>query len=202
MWIEKTPDHRLYLPEIERHVPGARFVHVVREGMDVLAKIADANLHCNDNHGFGGGTKPWAQRRNQAATIHARSLDRPNHHVVFLDDFIRDTRSAWLRLCAALALDGGVPLADSCEQPIADFAREPWRGHAIGGTLSPPRRKAATLLGPDLQDWLSRQLVSLEPLRRRCRERDRHGAGRGGRPISRARTAGFARPAPRTTGPA
>ncbi len=50
LWIEKTPNHLLYLPEIAHHIPDACFVHVIRCGVDVLASIADANLHFDDNH--------------------------------------------------------------------------------------------------------------------------------------------------------
>jgi hypothetical protein len=168
-WIEKTPNHLLYISEIEQYVPDARFVHVVRPGLDVLASIADANLHYDDNHGFGGDAKLWANRWNRAVAIHRRHIGRPNHHVVFLDDFVRDTAGEWRRLCEALALDPQAPLDQACGQPVADLADEPWKRQAVHGRLRPPRSKAQALFGPELLAWLSQRLVALEPLREQCR---------------------------------
>lgn len=195
MWIEKTPNHLLYIPEIERHVPEACFVHVIRDGLDVVASIADANLHYDNNHGFGGGAKLWAHRWNRAMTLHARHVGRPNHHFVFLEDLVRDTPREWRRLCGALRLDPDAPLAEAGAQPIADLADEPWKRQAVQGTPRAPRSKAGALFGPGLLDWLSKRLVPLEPLRRQCRSV-------GVRSFNPPRAAASCRPAPRTTGPA
>lgn len=39
-WAETTPAHLLHMPEIRAQVPGALFVHVVRDGRDVAASLA------------------------------------------------------------------------------------------------------------------------------------------------------------------
>lgn len=187
MWIEKTPNHLLYLPEIERAVPGVCVVHVVRNGLDVVASIADANLRYDHNHDFGGGAKHWARRWNHAMALHARHLGRPGHHFVFLDDLVRDTAHEWRRLYAALGLDPDAPLAGACTQAIADLADEPWKRQALDGEVCATRSKATALFGPDLLDWLSQRLVSIEPLRRQCRARPGGAVGVGGTAASGAR---------------
>ncbi len=202
LWIEKTPNHLLYIPEIERHVPDARFVHVIRDGLDVVASITDANLHYDDNHGFGGGAKLWAQRWNRATAIHHRHVGKPNHHFVFLDEFVGDTPRQWRRLCEALELDPDAPLAEACAQPIADLADEPWKRQAIQGNLRTPRSKARTLFGPGLLEWLSQRLVPLDPLRQQCRAAGNGDLPTGGGSFSPPRAAASARAVPRTTGPA
>lgn len=176
MWLEKTPNHLLYVPEIVRHLPDARFVHVIRPGVDVLASIADANLRFDDNHAFGGDAKQWAQRWNRAIDIHRRYVDRPGHHFVFLDDFVADTPVRWRALCLALGLDPDAPLADTCAQPVADLAEEPWKHAAVAGRPRPPRPKVDALFGPALRHWLDQRLVPLAPLRAACVERDADSA--------------------------
>ena len=46
-WVEKTPANLYAVDVIERWVPGARFVHIVREGADVVASL------CAVAHGWG-----------------------------------------------------------------------------------------------------------------------------------------------------
>ena len=168
-WIEKTPYHLLYIPEIERHVPDARFVHVIRPGEDVLASIADANLRYENNNAFGGGTVHWSRRWNRAAQIHRAHARRPHHHFVFLDDLIRDMSCEWRRLCAFLHLDAAAELDASCDQLIADLGSEPWKREAVSGLPGHARRKAESMFGPQVREWLQRQLTPYEELRRSCR---------------------------------
>lgn len=40
-WAECTPDNLLYVPEIARSFPNARFLHVVRDGRDVACSLAE-----------------------------------------------------------------------------------------------------------------------------------------------------------------
>ena len=42
VWVEKTPHHVDFLSMIPRYVPGARFVHILRDGRDVVASQIDA----------------------------------------------------------------------------------------------------------------------------------------------------------------
>ena len=168
-WIEKTPYHLLYIPEIERHVPDARFVHVIRPGEDVLASIMDANLRYEGNNAFGGGTVHWSRRWNRAAQIHREHAQQPHHHFVFLDDLTRDMHGEWRRLCAFLGIDAAAELDASCGQAIADLGDEPWKRDAVSGLPGKARHKADSLFGPQMREWLQRKLTPYEELRRSCR---------------------------------
>lgn len=41
-WVEKTPAHLFYVGWIRRWIPTAQFVHVLRDGRDVVASMVDA----------------------------------------------------------------------------------------------------------------------------------------------------------------
>jgi hypothetical protein len=41
-WVEKTPHHLFYIRLIKRYIPSAQFVHVLRDGRDVVASLVDA----------------------------------------------------------------------------------------------------------------------------------------------------------------
>lgn len=168
VWVEKTPCHLLYIPEIERHVPDARFIHVIRPGEDVLASIADANLRYEGNDAFGGGTVLWTRRWNRAAQIHHEYARQPNHHFVFLDDLLDNGEHEWRRLCEFLGLAVVAPRRDE-QVAIADLRHEPWKRDALSGLPSRPQRKAEKVFGPELRAWLRRKLTPYEELRRHCK---------------------------------
>lgn len=177
-WLEKTPYHLLYIPQIERWVEGARFIHVIRRGEDVLASVADANMRFDGNGAFGGGTVLWSRRWNRAAEIHQLNSGRPNHHFIFLEDLIADMDAEWKRLCTFLALDPDASLEHVCDQDVADVAHEPWKQGATSGIPCPTKGKAAKMFGPQVRQWLQENLQPYDDLRRSCisREQDRHAA--------------------------
>lgn len=168
MWLEKTPNHLLYIPEIEALAPDARFVHVVRRGIDVLASLADVYLRYENDEAFGGGTVHWARRWNRAMEIHSQHVGRPNHHYVFLEDLVRHPEAEWARLCAFLELPPDAPLATACQQSIADLQNEPWKLSAIEGQVREADRKVDGLFGPKMQRWLHGRLASYDDLRAQC----------------------------------
>jgi len=54
VFVEKTPSHALYIPEIVELLPHSRFIHVLRDARDTVASILAAS------RGWGRG---WAPRR-------------------------------------------------------------------------------------------------------------------------------------------
>lgn len=168
MWLEKTPNHLLYIPEIEALAPDARFVHVVRRGMDVLASLADVYLRFENDEAFGGGTVHWARRWNRAMDIHSQHVGRAHHHFVFLEDLVRQPDTEWTRLCAFLELPPDAPLDTACQQSIANLKDEPWKVAAVEGQVREADRKVDSLFGPKLQRWLHGRLASYDELHAQC----------------------------------
>lgn len=169
MWLEKTPNHLLYITEIASVAPDARFVHVVRRGEDVLASLMDVHLRFENDAAFGGGAVHWARRWNRAVAIHRQFAGHPDHHVVFLEDMVRQPDLEWARLCAFLDISASVSLDDANQQAVANLDEEPWKQSAIGGQLRPADPKVDGLFGPRMQAWLAEHLASYHDLRSLCR---------------------------------
>ncbi|HEV7779340.1 MAG TPA: sulfotransferase [Luteibacter sp.] len=170
MWIEKTPNHLLYIPEIEALVPDARFVHVIRPGADVLASLVDAYLRFENDLAFGGGTVHWARRWNHAMRLHGAHVGQARHHFIFLEDLIHHQDTEWKRLCAFLDVPAHVSLEEACNQTIANLEQEPWKQGAVSGLVLESDRKVEALFGPTMRQWLQTHLVPYEDLRARCQK--------------------------------
>jgi hypothetical protein len=163
MWLEKTPHHLHYLPEIERYLPDARVIHVIRPGVDVLASITDAELRYN-NKSFSGGLMQWVGRWNRAVEVHRSRIGVRNHHFVFLEDLMHNPAEEWQRLCKFLDLPMQVELDQTCHQNIADPKAEPWKRDALSGLPHQTESKVDSLFGPQMREWLRERLSSYEEL--------------------------------------
>jgi hypothetical protein len=71
-WVEKTPDHALYISEIKRSIPESLIVHIIRDGRDVALSLAKYGVRRFFWHGesellsFGVLWK-WMVRKGRAA---------------------------------------------------------------------------------------------------------------------------------------
>ncbi len=103
-WLEKTPIHVLAIPEIEGDVPGARFVHLVRDPMGVVASLM---RRARDHPDMFGASYQRVQvnaetiwRACTQATLDCR--DKPNHIVVYSESFVDDPETEAARVAKFL----------------------------------------------------------------------------------------------------
>lgn len=89
-WVEKTPNHVHHVDVIERYVKGARFIHIVREGADVVASLQRVTRsHPRVWHGA------WDLDRCVDAWNHAiretrRHRGKPNHVIVRYEELVAE----------------------------------------------------------------------------------------------------------------
>lgn len=164
-WLEKTPNHLLYIPEIESAVPDAYFVHVIRRGLDVIASLTDATLRFGAYQAFDGSVALWTHRWNHAMGIHASHVGRPRHHFVFLEELERDSAAVWQKLCGFLDLPADAVLGSSCGHAVADLGKEPWKHAAVDGMPCQVERKVDELFGPRIKQWLQSYLTPYDAWR-------------------------------------
>jgi len=157
-WIEKTPNHVYYVDEIERLVPGATFVHVVRRGEDALASIVDAQIGFDSFH---GSIADWTRRWNAAVRVHARCANRPNHLIVSYETFASSARER-LRVARFLGLPTRHPSA-AASLDVVDAERHPWMASAASGIIRPAERKRDAIFGPRVAAWLAQNLTDFVP---------------------------------------
>jgi hypothetical protein len=110
VWVEKTPLHLHYIAEITKHVPGAKFVHVLRDGLDVVASLYSAtNSHPEQwarfarRRRFRGYTLDQCiDRWNHDIALTLRYGVQPNHHVVRYERLVVDPAATLAATCAFL----------------------------------------------------------------------------------------------------
>ncbi|MBP0000452.1 MAG: sulfotransferase [Cyanobacteria bacterium SID2] len=113
VWVEKTPYHLYYIDRIQRYIPNARFIHLVRNGSDVVASLYDAaqkyqgedlgatQTHINSYRDVDKCIEQW----NRAVSITEQYLNHPHHIRVYYEDLVADTTGVLRNLCEFLELD-------------------------------------------------------------------------------------------------
>jgi len=137
-WGEKTPIYVKSMRKIERVLPEARFVHVIRDGRDVALSIRDRAVK---EHPIDRIAERWVRRITRARE-QARRLR--HYEEVRYESLILDTRATLERICGFFELPWDDALLDYHERSadrLAEMKRElPEDGRRT--TLSVERRMA------------------------------------------------------------
>jgi hypothetical protein len=168
-WIEKTPENLHYTDVIERYLTDVRFVHIVRNGQDVVASLYDVTrAYARRWHG------PWGvdaciDRWNQDVGMTRRLVGKRNHIAVRYEDLVAEPEEVLKELCAFLDV---AYLHDMIEQ-AALAARalirkdELWKSHVTAGIAASGDRKFDSLFDEQQKAYIHARLGELNGLGRR-----------------------------------
>jgi hypothetical protein len=132
IWLEKTPRHVLHASRILRLVPDSRFIHIVRDGRDVVASIVDRARRNPDR--FRGQEDPayGIRQWNRSIGATASALEDPGH-LVLRYEALADRGEETLR---ALCLQIGIEFEEGMLEPGRNRAfilkEETWKAPRKG----------------------------------------------------------------------
>jgi hypothetical protein len=163
-WIEKTPRHLFYIPLVEKLgiEPGPRFVHVIRDGLEVVASLHEASQEWERPYDLGTCVRRW----NADVRFSLMRIAESTDHLVFYEELTSKPEPTLRRLLDELGLGWEPDILDrygrAAEGLITDA--EAWKadvGRAIRPSatstrvLTPEqRRRVSGSLRRDLYDRL------------------------------------------------
>lgn len=103
IWVEKTCRHLRYAPYLDRLLgPTQRphFVHVIRNGLEVVSSLHAASQHWERPYDVAECARRW----NADVTFSLGRADAPNDHFVFYEDLTANPEDTLARLLSALGL--------------------------------------------------------------------------------------------------
>lgn len=146
IWVEKTPWHLYCIDEIQKCIPDAIIIHIVRNGLDNVASIVDATQNHPQQWAKLGG-KRWKNWKgysvaqavdlwNKNIAISKAKAHAPGNIVIRYEEIIAAPEVAIPRLCEAVGID----FCDAMMNPAAAVGAivrpdEPWKAnnaHDIG----------------------------------------------------------------------
>lgn len=138
VWVEKTPLHLHYLDLIEKSIPGVKFIHLVRNGADVVASLYDVS---RKNPKVWGGARELEDCVNRwvgDVEITKRHLHKSNHILVKYGDLVRDSPVELKKLCDFIGVDFDESILENygqfAEKFLAQYQNYQWK--LVGNTIA------------------------------------------------------------------
>ena len=96
-WLDKTPYYVLHIPTILQMYPQAQFVHIIRDGRDVVLSMIDRR-HDLAVYNIYHGAKMW-QQYIEAGREHAKTLRTDQYFELRYEDILSDPSISMRELC-------------------------------------------------------------------------------------------------------
>ncbi len=98
-WLEKTPEHLRRINAIEKLVDGAKFIHIVRNGVDVVASLYEMTQKYPQIWGQPRKLERYINRWESDVLISSCHLHKPNHLLVRYESLLADPSAALVEIC-------------------------------------------------------------------------------------------------------
>jgi hypothetical protein len=160
MWVEKTPHHIDHLNVIARHVPGARFIHVLRDGRDVVASQYHAQQQ-DPEFWREWSTEKMAETWNVDVMRSLAHADRPDHLLVSYESLITDPERELTRASVFLRMDYERSMLDhtlAAERAVGWRRKHPWMLNVFNPLEDTRLKKFNTVFSDDQRQSITRSL--------------------------------------------
>lgn len=163
VWLEKTPRHLYYLPEIERALPEAKFIHVLRDGADVVASLYEVTQQYPEVWGGARSVDACIDRWIKDVGLSRSYQGKPNHLLVRYEALTADPETCLREIFTFV----GVPFVP---EVLSDYGRasqrviapgEAWKASVRGGIQNTSKRKFSRLFTPTNQAYILGRVRSL-----------------------------------------
>lgn len=165
-WLEKTPEHMFFVDEIRRTVPEARFVHILRNGPDVVASLYDAKVKYPEHWGWLGTVDNMVRLYNRYVNVSRSNLGRSDTFLIRYDDLIETNGDMLRKLETFLGVDRGSMSFERVASYRSDIVRpeELWKVRDEKRLVDTRGKKFELLFKSDERQRILQRLVPAEDI--------------------------------------
>lgn len=163
-WLEKSPVHLRSIETIKRHVPRARFLHLIRRGPDNIASLYDVTQKNREWWGTKWSLEYCVQYWIDDARISLQYQNDPSHLVVTYNEVVDVPNIAITRACEFMGLPFDPAMltnyAQSADQVVEQGAV--WKAGVRQSIQSQDGAKFARLFTPEQQEYILQRVASVD----------------------------------------
>jgi peptidoglycan/xylan/chitin deacetylase (PgdA/CDA1 family) len=105
VWLEKTPEHIYCIEYLEKLLPDALFIHILRNGMDVITSMYESSRKAPDPWGGEWTLEHCITRWKEAISINYLYAGKKNHILVKYDELVEDPSRALSNICKFIGIE-------------------------------------------------------------------------------------------------
>jgi hypothetical protein len=167
LWLEKTPDHLQYIAAIERLIPGARFIHIIRNAPDVIASLYYVTNRYPEQWGGAWDIEYCITKWVDDVALSRKYVNDRNHIMIEYEELVREPQVTLAGLCEFLDLPFDLSMMQVHSGLVKDLVLdyEVWKTAAKGPIDTRRTSKFQKVLNDDQRRYVLERLAQLTPSR-------------------------------------
>ncbi len=160
-WIEKTPDHIRFVDFIESSVDSPLFIHIVRDGSDVVASLADVTQKYPQDWDGPWNVDRCLRKWIRCVEATSKHIDKPNHHLVKYESLVDSPTSTIEQISSFLDIEFDVAAALNRESNAEEIVlqNEPWKTKSTKSIYKTQGSKFYKLFDEAEQDYILEEIA-------------------------------------------
>ncbi|MEG5173366.1 sulfotransferase [Microcoleus sp. B3-D7] len=127
IWLEKTPEHIYFIEDIQRLLPDAKFIHILRNSMDTIASLHEATRNSHDLWGPGWDLNHCIHRWKEAMLISYKYAKNSNHILVKYEEILDNKVKKLEEICDFMKIEYDEIMLEFYQEKAAHLSLNlPW----------------------------------------------------------------------------
>lgn len=160
IWIEKTPGHVRNIDYIEKYIRNAKFIHIIRNGADVVASLYEVTNKYPQIWSGGWNIDKCITQWIEDVQISLNYQNKQNHILVQYEQLVYNPRSVLGKICDFIDISLNEIMLENYTKATEDIVleNEPWKisvGDAINNRNG---QKFDKLFAPEQKSYILKNL--------------------------------------------
>lgn len=162
IWLEKTPEHIRYIDYIEKNIPMAKFIHIQRNGTDVVASLYEVSNKYPKFWYGGFDIDHCIDRWIEAVNITRRHLHKDNHILVKYEKLVDETPKVLQELCEFIGIEFDEKMLEDYQETAKSLVRKQSGRVVSQGTVNAKSQKFYQLFNKSQQEYILSRLAEAD----------------------------------------
>jgi hypothetical protein len=162
IWLEKSPSHLYYIDVIERFVEDVKFLHILRNGSNVVASIYDAaNKYKGGKHDFSDNIDLCIKQWNVALSITLNNRNTKNHKLIIYEELVLKPEEKLEEICEFVGVYFDKEILNRYGKTAKRIAlsSEPWKANVKQPIKSANATKFYSLFNEQQRQYIIKNLL-------------------------------------------
>ncbi|PWJ43300.1 sulfotransferase family protein [Sediminitomix flava] len=164
IWLEKTPMHLYYIPVIKKYIPTAKFIHIIRDGKDVVASVKMNTekyaLHWGGERSLQSCLDRWLYDIELSESY----LEEKDHIFIKYEDLVARPNIIIKKICSFMNLSFEEDMLHkyATEAKTVIAANEPWKTKNTGQITSSNNQLFTSYLKSAEQEYILERIKEID----------------------------------------
>jgi len=163
IWLEKTPSNLHYVNFIEKYIPDAKFIHIIRNGEDVVASLYEVTHQYPEQWRGSRSIKKCVRRWNSDVKRTRKHLHKKNHICITYENIIQKTEDALKKLSLFIGVDYDYAMMAEYDKTANELilGDEKWKSLNREKIKHQLHRKFDSLFNDKEKKWIKQNLIKI-----------------------------------------